>query len=361
MPKNKVPVELLLTRYFVRYNRLDKIIPVAFAGSKACELNLYIDLYGIYKNIFSRQFLTDVSDYTAFTSTLINMCAHYRSYFKGLGVKTKIFLVSSYNIPEINCKFVAGYNKTFIDKLNNKEVKDMTETNLELLDILCPYLPDIHLIHTQFESTVMINHLIQKEMQSGNNAPNIIISTDIYPMQLCALYDNTVMMKPRKSNGDDITHITCPRGSELYYKSFWWIICMDRGDAQLRENIIDSLSPINYMLLMSLTKFPERDMRFSDGLTITHASKLIYDLIGSSDNKIDVQSLFNLSENLSMSLPIANIDSRYKVLDISYQNILFNESIEPKVLHYENLWDPDAVQLINSKYFQHNPIDLFHL
>ena len=91
-----IPLEVFITKYFVKYNRLDQIIPYAFANSRATSIDLFIDLYGIYKGIFSRNYVTRISDYTSFTSTLINMCCHYRTYFKLLGVTTKIFIVPSF-------------------------------------------------------------------------------------------------------------------------------------------------------------------------------------------------------------------------------------------------------------------------
>ena len=44
MSQNNVPVEYLITRYFVRYQQLDSMIPVVFKGSKANVVNIYIDL-----------------------------------------------------------------------------------------------------------------------------------------------------------------------------------------------------------------------------------------------------------------------------------------------------------------------------
>ena len=68
MYESVIPVDMILTKYFVKYDRLDKIIPDAFKDYNATELNLYIDLYGLYKTLYSRTYRTDVSDYTAFTS-----------------------------------------------------------------------------------------------------------------------------------------------------------------------------------------------------------------------------------------------------------------------------------------------------
>lgn len=357
MSQNNIPVEYLIARYFIKYQQLDNLIPNAFKGSKANAVNIYIDLYGLYKTIFSRNYRTDISDYTAFTVTLINMCSHYRSYFKGMGVYAHIFLISSYNVPEISKRFVANYNKTFCDKLKNTAVKEMVELNTELLNILCPYLPNIYFLSTKFESTVLINKLIQLESKK-NNLPNIIISSDIYPMQLCSEYDNTVFLKPIKFQGVDNSVITYPRGHELHEISFWSVICRER-DKLVSDASEVTISPRNFMLLMALNRFPERN--FENLLQQRVANRYISNVIGNQPIKLSLDMLYQSQPELLTKIPQSKIDARYKTLDVEYQSLLFEEDLESKVLHYENLNDPTAVQMINSQYFEKNPIDLFRL
>ena len=74
---NTISTEQIITRYFIKYNRLREIVREAFYGSNATEINIYIDLYGLYKTIFSRSYRTDISDNTAIKVTVKNMCAHY--------------------------------------------------------------------------------------------------------------------------------------------------------------------------------------------------------------------------------------------------------------------------------------------
>ena len=358
MNNTRIPVEYIITRYFIKYQKMNELISFAFEGSKANCINIYIDLYGIYKTLFSRTYRTDISDYTAFTSTIINMCSHYRAYFKGLGVYSKIFLISSYNVPEMNTKFVAGYNKLFVEKLKNRQVGEMVELNSQLLEILCPYLPDIHFLKTNFESTVLMKHIIMKELSLGNNNPNIIISTDLYPMQLCTEFENTCFIKPKKLNGEDLSVITCPKSHPMFENSFWSVVCRERDTLISDVNTV-SISSSNYMLLMSLSRFPERNLK-----SLIHfkaANKIISDIIGSQPIKLDINTLYDNSVELSAKIPKTILESRYKVLDISYQYLIFENSIEPNLVQYENLDDPTAVQLINSQYFEKNPIDLFRL
>lgn len=355
---NSIPVEVFMARYFVKYKRLDQLIQYAFAGSKARAIDIFIDIYGIYKTIFSRHYTTDVTDYTAFTSTLINMCGHYRSYFKYLGVQTNIFLVSSYNIPGLNEKFVAGYNRTFMEKFKNKLIYDMVEQNIQLLDILCPYLPQIYFVKTNFESSVAMYNIIKKEKASGRDVPSIIISSDSYPIQLTTLFDDVAYIKPKKSMGEDTSEIICPKTHPEHQNSFWRIVCQEKDDFVLNESAV-LVSSRNYVLLSALNRFYDRNIKAI--VQFGKANKIIYSITNGADVLVTPDMLNRADESLISGIPLHLIDSRYKALDVLYQDIIYAESQEPLTLVFTDLSDNDAINLINDKYFSKNPIDIFKL
>ena len=356
---SEVPVEYIVARSFVKYSRLNELISFAYDGSKARSINLYIDMYSLYKTLFSRSYRTRVADYTAFTSSIINMCAHYKYFFRGLGVYARVFLISSYNVPDNSCKYVSGYNKTFQDKLLNTTVKEMMEFNSELLEVLCPYLPDIHFLKTNFESSVLIKHLIEKEMSKGNNSPNMIISTDIYPIQLTSMFPQTTFLRPKKYNGDDLSSIVVPREHEMHTYSFWSLICSrDRDNLGYNADNIN-ISTNNFALVSAMNRFPERNIKAL--FNISDTVKIIKNTIFDPTIKININTLYDASVELQGKIGLSILDARYKVLDVDYQSLIFNESMEPMLINYENLSDPEVIQMINSKYFQNNPIDIFKL
>ena len=353
-----IPVEVFMAKYFVKYKRLDQLIQYAFAGSSANDIDLFIDIYGIYKSILSRHYKTTITDYTAFTSTLINMCGHYRGYFKSLGVHTNIFLVSSFNIPEINSKFVAGYNKTFKDKINNKMIYDMIDQNIKLLEIICPYLPNIYFIKSEFESSVVIYNIIKKEKFKGRNVPSIVISSDLYPVQLTTLFDDVALIKPKKSLGEDTSEIICPKSHLEHQNSFWRIICQEKGEFSLNESTV-LISSSNYVLLAALNRFPDRN--FNTIVTFPRANKIISSLTNGADILVTPDMLNTIDESLLVNIPLQLVNNRYKALDVLYQDILYNESTEPMLLAFDDLEDAAAINLINDTYFTKNPIDIYKL
>lgn len=349
---NIIPTQTIITSNFVKYNRLSELILHLFEGSKATSLNLYLDLYGVMKTLFSDSYRTDISDYTAATSTILNMCGHYKSFFKGLGVSTKIYLIFSYNVCEINRKFVAEYNSKFFKKMNNKMISEMVELNNNLLETICPFLPDIYFLKTEFESSVLIDHLIM----TGNENPNLIISKDIYPIQLTSLHPNTAFIKPKKLNGEDVSLGVSPRENINHVDDFWSLYCMARGASFNVSRQSISIHPINFSLLAALTRFPERCL--DTLINITSANKLIFETVGLAPIKLSTSSLTKL-ETKTTATQIA--DARHKALDVEYFRNIFNESIESKMINLTNLNDPASVNMICSEYFQQNPVDLTRL
>lgn len=353
---NLIPVESYIMRYYVRYSRLDQVIRHAFINSKANNINIFIDLYGIYKGMFSRNYISNITDYTSMTSLLINMCAHYRHYFKMIGVSCKIFLVSSFNIPELNCKFVADYNKTFKEKFKNKMIYNMVDQNIQLLEILCPYLPDIHFVKTDFESSVAMYGIITKERMT-NDYPSLIISSDLYPVQLTTLFDDVAYLRPKKSMGEDTSDIICPRMHPDHENSFWRVICQEKEEFSINDSSV-LISSRNYVLLAALNKFYARN--FKAIINFTKANKIISSIVD-GDTELSVDTLFYNYSDLVQGIPEQIIRSRYKALDIRYQYNFLNESVEPMLWTFDNLSDPEAINIINEAYFKNNPIDILNL
>ena len=354
-----IPVNILLTKYFTKYYRLDQIIPGAFRNYNTDELNIYVDLYGLYKTLYSSTYRTDVSDYTAFTSTIINMCAHYRSYFAThFGVRTNIFIISSDNIPKECISIYPQYNQSHILKMRNSlsSVGEMIKLNNELLEILCPYLPNIYFFKTNFESTVLIEELYQRENRLKPNIAHMIISTDIYPMQLLPIHSNMTFLRPKKSNGSDNSIIT-ELDPTTFDSTFWNIVYQQRGNASKFEKLMN-ITPSNFTLLEALNRFTERD--FSVLLNISTCSRLL-DRNTYRNSKLLPETLYSFAPKELANIPLELVSVRYNCIDFHYQYNIFKESVECSTLHYENLNDPSSIKTINDKFFTLNPIDILRL
>ncbi len=354
--QQKIPMESIIGTSFVRMTRLSQLVQDTFRGSNATEINLYIDMYSIVKSLYSNSHNIIITDYRSFTSTLIEMCIHYRTFFRSIGVESKIFLVMSNNIPEVNTKLCPTYNNSMKIKIgSDSHITELINDNCDMLGILCPYLPDIHFVRSTFESSTIIDSIINKEIVMGNTNPNIIISKDTLPLQLLYMYDNTVLLRPKKSAGEDVS-VMISGGEDPVSIANFWKFYSDIRDLKT-SNIPELIHPCNLALLMAMTTVPERNLK--SVINAASARKYILNCVGMNRIKCSVQTIYDTNANMESKVASTIIESRYKALDLQFQREIFNSSVESKfILNYKNLNDPEAVKSINNKFFVKNPINL---
>lgn len=357
---NMSSVENIIYGSFVKMNRLQDITIETFSNTSiasATELNVFIDIYSVLKTIFSESYRTNIDDYTAITSCLINMCGHYRTFFRTLSVKTKFFLVFSFNTCDINEKFVAGYNNSFKKKSEIPLFNKLANDNFELLETICPYLPDIFFIRSlrNYESAVIMANLIEK-VNANHPAPNLIISKDLYPIQLCYLYPYTSYLYPIKRIGsDESIMIPISEKASAFRYQFWNLISRIR---KISLDSIGNISPVNFPLFSAMNRFPERGI---NGLiNISETRNTIMKIVGSEDIKILPKQLYDDVE-ISSKLPVAIIESRLKALDVEFMLPYYRNDPESISIKLENRNDSSTLNMINSKYFSKNPMELGRL
>ena len=355
-----ITVEQIIFSSCVRYEKLQSLVYNTFSNtsiSAATELNVFIDLYSVLKQVFSSSGRTIITNYTDLTSGLINMCSHYRFFFRGLGVHTRFYLIFSFNTCEINRKFVNDYNKDFLEKSEIPLFKEMTMSNLELLDLICPYLPDIYFIKSinNYETSIMISHLINR---LNDGQPNLIISRDIYPLQLTYMHPYTSYLYPIKYHGEDLSLMLSISEKSSFREDFWNFINIRRKYSEASMSKLMEISPVNFPLLSAINKFPERCITSLGN--ISTAISVIKKIAGSDDIKIYPQQLYSDTEIMS-KIPVANVESRLNALDIGYIYPYYDNDPESKSIKLENLPDNGQLQTINAKFFTNNPIDLNRL
>ena len=355
-----ITVEQIIFSSCVRYDRLQSLVFNTFSNTSiatATELNVFIDLYSVLKQIFSSSGRTIITNYTDLTSGLINMCGHYRQFFKGLGVHTKFYLIFSFNTCEINRKFVNDYNKEFLEKSEIPAFKEMTLSNLELLDLICPYLPDIYFIKSinNYETSIIISHLINR---LNDGQPNLIISRDIYPLQLTYIHPYTSYLYPIKYHGEDLSLMLSISEKPTFRQEFWSLVGARRKYSEASMEKIMEISPINFPLLSAINRFPERNILSM--ANINTAIDIITKLAGTEDIKIYPAQLYSDPEIMS-KIQVTTVESRLNVLDISYIYPYYDNDPESKSIKLENLPDNGQLQTINAKFFESNPIDLNRL
>ena len=343
---------------YVKKDRLAKIVYETFNGTSiaydATELNVFIDLNSVLHQIFSSKYRTVMESKTVITTSLINMCAHYRSFFRPLSVHTKFYLIYSNNTCDINEKFVYKYNCMFKEKSQIPMFKAMVEENFGLLKVLCPYLPDIFFVSStrNYETSVIIAHIIRK-LNDGN--PNLIITRDLYPIQLCTMFPYTSILFPYKYKGQDNSIIVPLTEKSNHRQLFWDVVASKR---KVSPEKLYNISPINFSLLCALNRMPERYML--PILTVDQSRKIIEHFVGSEDIKISINQLYG-DHQIMQTVPVSIIESRFCALDVEFMLPYYEADVESKELKFENLQNDGTIQMINSKYFENEPIDLQNL
>ena len=347
---------------YVRSNSLTQLVYETYGNSsisEATKLNIFIDLASVLHGLYSEHHRITIENVTDISSGIINMCGHYRSFFKSaLGVDTRIFLIYTTNTCDINVKFVGDYNSEIRRKISVASTIKMINNNMKLLEILCPYLPAIYYIDSpnQFEASVIIAHLIET-LNDPN--PNLIISHDMYPLQLCTQYRWTSYLYPKKSkiNGElvDTSWMIPVNDKTCFREEFWRRFAMHRNISEYSYNSLCKISPINYSLLNAIIPFPERNLKAI--AMLPSAIKFISYIIGGEDIKIQSAQFMN-DPDLVAKYPVANIEARYKAMDVQYMLPFYRNNPESNNIKLLDLNDISAVNNICAKYYSNNPIDL---
>ena len=358
---DNIPAEQVLFTNYIKYNRLSQMVEETFKGSSAESVNIFIDIYSMIRNVYSNEsFFND--DKLLLSSSLINLCAHIRHFFRNrYRVETKIFLVYSNNIPEYNKKIWFGYNSMHEAVLKATSTAKLTNydhpiiASINALETITPYLPDIYFVKTDFESGLKIYDIICRNEADGNTDPNIIFSTDPYLYQLVTMANQTYIFRPKKYQSKDLSYVV---SSENLLKVLF----------EIRKVKIDpkifSLNAGIYSLLLTLSRCPERSIKAF--LNLPTASEIIYS--GVSGHRIlngynsNTQLIWNSLDRSSFDNKYSYdlFERRFKVIDLLSQYFVFMNT-NHEDLKLINKIDSDTVREINNTYYKKYPLDLNRL
>ena len=352
-------IEHVVINMMAKYGRLEEEMQYVYRNSSADHINIFFDMYAINKVIYSSNMEVVFTDAVDLAASIINLCIHYRTFFRRFGVETTIYIVSGLNCPDENIRLVPEYNSAMVnrrDRVNNI-LNEHIEKNITLLNILCPYLPDIHFIHTKYETSVVISSLIKKYTTPKES--NLIITRDLYPFQLLTMYPNLALLRPKKGiKGEDLSYIIKNPENTMEREVFWKYFYKERES----KTYSYLLSPKNISLISALCSYPHRCLNTM--ISISYATKLILQIVGEMDVACTPASFCDMHENYLSKRNISRdlIFNRFHALDIPFQEeTIYNISQEFQTLSFDNKIDPYALNSINNKYFRNMPIDLDRL
>lgn len=343
----------ILYSNFIRYDRMYNLVKESFQG-KAAEtnkVNIYLDMNSLTSILYRYNDL-EIGQYSAVTSSMINLCAHIREYFwTRHRTETAFYIVYSPNLASKASIIKPEYNAPNLNKIIAKQmITDIMMQNVELLEIICPYLQDIYFIYeADAETAVVMYNVIGKV---GSSDPNIIFTKDQFMYQLVATMPGyTFIFRPKKlrAQDSDVSWVVTKNNLFRMYQE-------ELGNA----NIVDAnFSHMLFSLVVSIAGFRCRNL--SSSCSIGKAIKIIQQNV---DNKLiingynsDIDYIISNAEGIPDA---TEVTQKFLTLDLLRQ-LRSYELSAPSLTNTKgiiNLYDPDAVRAINNKYFRDNPLDL---
>jgi len=346
---DKTPIEYVLYGQFIKYESLKNMVALEFANSDAEEINIFIDLNQMLLPAFR---YLKIQDYNAISSTIINYCAHMRAYFRiRHGVQSNIILIFTRNMSSNNTKFCAEYNSHYRLRMqSNEKIMEAVYYNLDILKVLCPYLPDIYLKIGTVEPAVMIHDLITTTF---TDKPNIVISSSQYAYQLPATTPNTVVFRKKSTSKMDTSY------------SYNMVNAMNAFIYETKGSVVNEvLNTKALSLLMVLSGLPKRNIKsiFDIKKTMNIIQSIPDTCLGDIDAMYSYITSYLTQIKSKSSISYDEFVNRFKAIDILYQHKLYQLLPESKEQSYlQRFQDPATVKDINDRYFKTVPLDLERL
>lgn len=360
----KLPLEIVVGSNYVKYDKLSQLIYSTYAGSNAVNLNIFIDLYSILKPLFSSNMDVnyEASSDVELSADIINMCAHYRSFFNHMGVTTRFYLIFGLNTPTENQVLYPGYNTKFMQSYSSKNtIRENVLMNLNLLNILCPSLPGIYFFNIEDKEVSGYIEYIMKLYEFNNkekypDTENLIITKDILPLQLVSSGCN--ILRPKKSQGIDNSYI-------VDHNNFWTTFMVEMRNVVSHSSLYNPIDIRYFSNILAMTRVPERCMSsirsipavyntIAKGIELGYLNQMQQDYSQSTINK--VLEILGVNENYT------TLEMRWKAISSKFaaQYVLpFNPKLSN--VQFKDIQDPDSVRNIVSTYYYKSPIDLDRL
>ena len=358
----KMGIGQILFSNYIKYNKLMEVTQQAFAGSNSNNVNIYLDMYDMVSNIYRKDY--EIEDQSIIASSIINLCAHLRAYYLSRHrVETKIFIVYSTNTNSLQERLCPGYNCRMIERMNDGRLNKLILYNINLLKTLCPYLDKIYMVSgSDFEPSVVIYDLILKEAAINITTPNIVITRSPYAYQIPAMNNNTVIFRPKKYNGEDVSYLINNKNCIIRFIIDTRRMSID----EKRLAIINRINPEFLGIIMGMTNLSCRSIKslFEINTVLNYLDKAISDHLILNNYNTDIDSVINILAGYNPRILSYGftLSSRCKAIDLVYQHRIYYQTVFASDNSYLiDLIDDNSVRAINNEYFKKYPLDLNRL
>jgi len=360
--KSNLSIEMLVAGFCVKYARLNYLINEFYAKSTADKLSIYVDMNSVIKKLYSiNEWGYHYKDQLELSASILNLCAHYRDFFRSRGVQTNFFIIYGNNCPAFNELYIKGYNNKFIgDYIKKKDITDMVNINKNTLRLITQYIPGIYFFDIgNNEVSAMIDYLLRYTHSAEvPDLESIILTKDILSFQLIPEH-NVKVLRPFKAEEDE---------SYIVDNSNLWEIFLTKY--RKLSPLHPDLYPGFIQNVLPMSGVRERGMYSI--LSVTQAINAIYQVIQMPGLKIlENNRLYSQSAVNAACMPLiessneAEIELRYKAINPRFQSsfVLLDSNPEFRTIRFTDIEDVKSLHDVMMFYFEDKgiPVDLNRL
>ena len=355
MNDTHMTMEGSILSWYVKYDRLIQLMQEVTADTS--EIHFYVDLWSLLNRLYK------IDEYyehpNVIVVTLLNLVAHYRNFYRSrYNVRTRFYLIYADESNGSHTQYLPSFGRSEPILPHVYETKKhLVETQLNLLETLCSFIPQVYYVRSRVSFAVWTYDRIKHP----SRMTHFILTTSKYSYQIPAMmYGQQVyVLKPRKSKEGDGSRLVRPDKVLLeYYNKL-------APNSPIR-NILPQLNPKLLSLLMTFNGC--KDKKITAVTNINRAATMLYKAIVANqimnDYSSDMSFIYSALEpfNIHTIIDRANFENRFRGLDIEFQSKLFEVVPESKdESWFKDLQDPETMKQLNEMYFKDTPIDLLNL
>ena len=156
------------------------------------KINVFINLETVYKNLsmvmdLEKKILLQRDFDTLMISNIINLVSHYKRFFVGNGLDTKVYLYNTdFKSEEFNqFKYNDNFRSYYLVKFNNNPkfisfTEHLTESILPDVKVYCEFIPNVYYISAKNIEGSLVPYIIA---EADKTRKNLIIGGELFDTQ----------------------------------------------------------------------------------------------------------------------------------------------------------------------------------
>lgn len=287
------------------------------------HVNVFINVESVLKNLsmikdLEEMIIVHKDVDTILTSNMINLAAHYKKFFTGNGLKTKVYLFNTDLLSDnfTQMKYNEDYRSYYLIKYNeNPKFARLTEHLLSSVfpDVktYCDFIPDVYYVSGKNIEGSLIPFIIS---QLDKTAKNLVVGNELYDSQYSTIdgFVNHYIKRGAPNNfySDIKGYLTALTKDSSEAEQLKWI---DTNNiyCSLMSVLGDKQRSIDGINGYGTKKFVDCIKRGLDEQTIqlnTSSPEIIGDIFHNTDIKEEFINNFYCSSILSMYDELTDID-----------------------------------------------------